>query len=88
MLTSGTTNIMGKEKIKLKCIGIYRDGGTKRYMEADAPMPKSILEAQELNDNAYYLDGAFGSPTRGKFYDKDPKNGGVELNKDDYEFDR
>lgn len=76
-----------KEKIKLKCISIARDGGSKQYVEAHLldKRPGTMKEAQKLIDNAYYLDGAFGSPTRGKFF---RKKGGEELNKDDYEFDR
>lgn len=76
------------EKIKLRCISIAKDGGSKQYIPADSTEPQTMEEARIVIDNAYYLDGAIGSPTRGKLFSKHPKNGGVELDKDNYEFDR
>lgn len=74
-------------KVKLKCVSIARDGGSKQYIPFDAPEPESIPEAKKLLDNAYYLDGGIGSPTRGKLFSKHPKNGGIELDINDFELE-
>jgi len=74
------------KKIRLKLIGILRDGGSKLYIPFDAIEPNTIKEGQEVIANAYYLDNGFSSITKGKLFINKQKL--QELNIEDYEFDR
>lgn len=73
-------------KITLQLIGIYKDGGTKFYIEEGSIKNlKIIIEVKDLKK--YYIDGRFKSPTKGELFDRYPsEEGAVLLDKSLYEF--
>lgn len=64
--------------IKLKLVAIARDGGTKTYIEEGSEIGlKTIKEVQALPK--YYIDGRFGSKTKGELFDDYPNKKGAKI---------
>lgn len=60
-----------QRKITLKLVSIFRDGGTKVFVDVNHPEVKTIPEAEALPK--YYLDNRIGSTTKGELFDRYPK---------------
>lgn len=74
------------EFIELKRCGIYSDGGTTVWINSEIEKNlKSLAEA--ITCQKYYIDGRFGSKTKGELFDRYPSNeGAMILDKTQFKF--
>lgn len=62
------------KKLRLKCTGVFRDGGTMQCYDYDSP-----------NGLEYFIDRRINSSTKGKVFDKYPGQKGARMLNVEYE---